>query len=187
VLLVIDAAYAEYVTDDAYEAGAALVDEFDNVIMTRTFSKIFGLGGLRLGWAYGPAKVIDILNRLRMPFNVSSIAQATGIAALEDKAHTDKACALNSELLASFSAALRDGGIEVVPSAGNFVLARFPGGVAQAEAADVALQENDILVRRMGGYGLPDSLRITIGLGAQMDKVARVLADFMKGEGHKNG
>ncbi|MGY9005746.1 MAG: histidinol-phosphate transaminase [Alphaproteobacteria bacterium] len=187
VLLVIDAAYAEYVTDAAYEAGAALVDEFDNVIMTRTFSKIFGLGGLRLGWAYGPASVIDILNRLRMPFNVSSIAQATGIAALEDTAHTDKACALNSELLASFSAALRDAGIEAVPSVGNFVLARFPAGVAQAEAADVCLQENDILVRRMGGYGLPDSLRITIGLSAQMDKVARVLADFMKDEGHKNG
>lgn len=187
VLLVVDAAYAEYVSAPDYEAGAALVDEHDNVVMTRTFSKIFGLGGLRLGWAYGPAAVIDVLNRLRMPFNVSSVAQATGIAALEDKAHTDKAAALNATLLERFSATLAAAGIEAAPSVGNFVLARFSGGADQAQAADCFLRDNGILVRRMGGYGLADSLRITIGLEEEMDRVGNVLTGFMKDGGGTRG
>ncbi|MDX1485447.1 MAG: histidinol-phosphate transaminase [Alphaproteobacteria bacterium] len=182
VVLVIDAAYAEYVTEADYEAGVALVDEGENTVMTRTFSKIFGLGGLRLGWAYGPPHVIDVLNRLRMPFNVSSAAQAAGIAALADRDHTEAAIAHNTDERARLAAALAAAGLEVPPSAGNFVLARFPGGARQAEAADRHLKSQGIIVRRMGAYGLPDSLRITVGLHDEMTAAAAALTEFMASE-----
>ena len=185
-VLVIEAAYAEFVTEADYEAGAALVDEAVNVIMTRTFSKIFGLAGLRLGWAYGPAHMIDVLNRIRMPFNVSGAGQAAAIAALADSAHIEAACAHNARMRARLTDALRGAGINVFPSAGNFVLARFPGGVAEAEAADRFLNEHGIIVRRMGAYGLPDSLRITVGIEAEVEAAVATLADFMvrKGAAH---
>ena len=187
VMLVIDSAYAEFVTQADYEAGAALVDESENTIMTRTFSKIFGLGNLRLGWAYGPADVIDVLNRLRMPFNVSGAAQAAGIAALADRDHTEAAIVHNTAERGRLTESLTEVGILVPPSAGNFVLARFPGGAAEAQAADDHLQSRGIIVRRMDAYGLPDSLRITIGLTPEMDAVAAALAEFMGREGTAHG
>lgn len=187
VVLVIDAAYAEYVTEDDYEAGVALVDATENTIMTRTFSKIFGLGSLRLGWAYGPPHIIEVLNRLRMPFNVSGVAQATGIAALNDTAHTERAVAHNLRERTRLAEALKEAGVIVPPCAGNFVLARFPGGVAQAEAADTYLRSRGIIVRRMGAYGLPDSLRITVGLAEEMDAAIAALQDFMAGKEAGNG
>lgn len=187
VVLVIDAAYAEFVTEADYETGAALVDETSNTIMTRTFSKIFGLGNLRLGWAYGPPHMIDVLNRLRMPFNVSGIAQAAGIAALADTAHVETAIAHNMTERARLAAGLEAAGVIVPPSACNFVLARFPGGAGQAEAADAYLRERGIIVRRMGGYGLPDSLRITVGLSQEMDAVIAAVSDFMAEQGVGNG
>jgi len=187
VILVIDSAYAEFVTADDYEAGAALVDENDNVIMTRTFSKIFGLGGLRIGWAYGPAHIIDVLNRLRMPFNVSGPAQAAAVAALNDRAHFDRARSHNAAARARMADALTAAGLTVAPSQGNFVLARFPGGPAQAEAADAFLKAQGIIVRRMGGYGLPDSLRITVGLDEECAAATDALARFMSEGGGANG
>ena len=187
VLLVIDSAYAEFVTEKDYEAGAALVDKSENTIMTRTFSKIFGLGNLRLGWAYGPAHVIDVLNRLRMPFNVSGPAQAAGIAALADRDHGDAAVAHNTRQRGRLTQSLTEAGIIVPPSAGNFVLARFPGGVAQAQAADDHLLSRGIIVRRLDAYGLPDALRITIGLTPEIDAVAAALAEFMDLEGAAHG
>ncbi len=185
-VLVIDSAYAEYVTEGDYEAGASLVDEAQNVIMTRTFSKIFGLGGLRLGWAYGPAHMIDVLNRIRMPFNVSGAAQAAGVAALADNAHTEAARDLNTRLRGRLTDALGAVGINVAPSAGNFVLARF-AGAAEAEAADQFLKEHGIIVRRMGAYGLPDSLRITVGLEAEVAAVVATLDEFMAQKGAAHG
>ena len=185
-VLVIDSAYAEYVTEADYEDGAGLVDEAENVIMTRTFSKIFGLGGLRLGWAYGPAHMIDVLNRIRQPFNVSGAAQAAGIAALADSAHMEAARDLNTRMRARLTDALGAAGINVAPSAGNFVLARF-AGAAEALAADQFLNDHGIIVRRMGAYGLPDSLRITTGLEAEVEAVVATLADFMAQKGAAHG
>lgn len=179
VLLVIDAAYAEYVTEADYDAGTELVDSCDNVIMTRTFSKIFGLGGLRLGWAYGPPAVIDVLNRLRMPFNVSGIAQAAGIAALGDTRHLQAGIDLNTRMRPRLADGLAGLGLTVPPCAGNFVLVRFPGGEAAAEAADAYLKSRGIIVRRMGGYGLPDSLRITVGREPEVDAVLSALDRFV--------
>jgi histidinol-phosphate aminotransferase len=180
VLLVLDAAYAEYVLRDDYEAGAALVRAFDNVVMTRTFSKIHGLAALRLGWAYCPAEVADVLNRLRGPFNVSSAAQAAGLAALGDREHVTRSQENNARWLAWFSEEARRLGLTVPPSVGNFVLLRFPDEPGRdAPAAAAHFKEQGILVRAMGAYGLGDSLRVTIGTEDDMRAVAGALADFV--------
>ncbi len=180
VLLVIDAAYAEYVGRDDYSDGAAMVEAGDNVVMTRTFSKIFGLGGMRLGWGYVPAGVADVLNRVRGPFNVSAAAQAAGTAAVRDQAFTTRVRAHNDEWLPWTTAKLRDLGLSVTDSVGNFVLVCFQAFPEHgAEAADAFLKRDGIIVRRMAGYGLPDCLRITIGTADEMRAVVDSLARFL--------
>ena len=180
VLLVLDAAYAEYVRRDDYEAGAELVRAFDNVVMTRTFSKIYGLAALRLGWAYCPVEVADVLNRLRGPFNISSAAQAAGVAALADQGHVAGSCENNLRWLDWFTDEVRRLGLEVPPSVGNFVLVRFPEEPGRdAGAAARYLKGEGILVRGMAAYGLADSLRVTIGTEEDMRAVAEALAGFM--------
>lgn len=184
VLLVVDAAYAEFVTANDYEAGGALVDASvdagDNVVMTRTFSKIFAMGGMRLGWAYCPPKVADLLNRLRMPFNISGATQAAGIAALEDVAFISEARDHNEKWRGWLTAELQNLGYRVHPSAANFVLVQFAGGARQAEAADKFMASRGIIARQVDKYGLPDCLRITIGLEHEMRAVADALAAFKK-------
>ncbi len=181
VILVIDAAYAEYVTREDYSPGMDLVDGGDNVVMTRTFSKIYGLGGVRLGWAYCPSAVAEALNRMRGPFNVSAPAMAAGLAALGDVEFTDKARAHNETWLAWTREQLIAIGLEVPPSAGNFVLARFPAGTGRgAESADAFLKDRGIIVRRMTAYGLDDCLRITIGLEDEMRAVVDALTAFLE-------
>src|ERR1700738_5038825 len=126
VLLVLDAAYAEYVRRNDYESGIELVATSDNVVMCRTFSKIHGLAALRLGWLYGPAHVVDAINRIRGPFNVNSAAMAAGIAAIEDSAHIEAAREHNEKWLAWLSDEIRKLGLKVTPSVANFVLIHFP-------------------------------------------------------------
>jgi histidinol-phosphate aminotransferase len=181
VLLVIDAAYAEYVARNDYSPGIELVDAGDNTIMMRTFSKIFGLAALRLGWAYCPPGIADVINRVRGPFNVGAPAQAAGVAALEDQAHIDAARAHNDVWMPWLSQQLRDLGLTVTPSVGNFILVRFPDEAARnADAAEARLKANGILVRKMGGYHLPHSLRITVGLESECRRVVDALAGLMK-------
>ncbi len=163
VLLVIDAAYAEYVDVDDYDPGARLAESHDNVVMLRTFSKIFGLAALRLGWAYGPPAVIDVLNRVRGPFNVSAAAQAAGLAALTDREHLDASRGHNSRWRDWMVQQLGGLGLEAPPSVGNFVLVRFDNK-ARADAAYDHLLSRGIIARLMGGYGLPEAVRVTIGL-----------------------
>ena len=164
VLLVLDAAYAEYVRRNDYEAGLELVATSDNVVMTRTFSKIYGLAALRLGWAYCPAHVADVLNRVRGPFNISAPAIAAGAAAMADQEFVERAVAHNDTWLPWLSKELSALGLEVTPSVGNFVLVHFPAGSGRnAHAADAHLQDNGFVVRRMDAYGLPGALRITVG------------------------
>jgi histidinol-phosphate aminotransferase len=182
ILLVIDAAYAEYVTRNDYESGVGLVDETDNTVMIRTFSKIYGLAALRLGWGYCPPTVADVLNRLRGPFNVAAPGQAAGVAALEDSAHTEAARAHNTRWLAWFTDEARALGFAVAPSVGNFVLVRFPAEPGRdADAANAFLNARGIIPRKMGGYGLGDSLRITIGLEDDMKAVIAALGEFRAG------
>ncbi len=180
-LLVIDAAYAEYVSRNDYSAGAELVERSDNVVMTRTFSKIFALGGVRLGWAYCPREVADVLNRVRGPFNVAAPAQAAGIAALGDLAHTDKSRAHNDIWRPWLERELAGLGIEIVPSVGNFVLAGFgPKGPRTATAANAHLNARAIIARPVANYGLPNHIRITIGTEIEMRAVVAALAEFMR-------
>lgn len=181
VLLVIDAAYAEYVTRNDYTSGLELAAKASNVVMTRTFSKIYGLAGLRLGWMYGPAPVIDAINRTRGPFNVTLPAQAAGVAALADVAHVDQARTNNDHMLAWFSSEVKKLGLEVPPSVGNFVLVRFSRANGKdANAANEFLLKRGIILRKVAGYGLPDCLRVTIGIEPEMRATVAALADFVK-------
>ncbi len=180
VLLVIDAAYAEYVLRADYEPGVELVRAFDNVVMTRTFSKIHGLAGLRLGWAYCSPEVAAVLNRLRGPFNVTSPAQAAGVAALRDREFVTGSREHNRRWLEWFSGEVSGLGLTVAPSVGNFVLVRFPEQPGRdARSASEHLKGHGILVRGMAAYGLPESLRITIGTEEDMRAVIEALAGFM--------
>jgi histidinol-phosphate aminotransferase len=164
VLLVLDAAYAEYVRRNDYSSGLELAAEAENVVMTRTFSKIFGLAGLRIGWAYGPSAVVDALNRTRGPFNVNGPAQAAAIAALADRAHFERAVAHNSEWLDWLTREVRTLGLRVTPSIGNFLLIHFPDNSGRGvEAADCFLRDRGLVLRRVAGYGFPNALRMTVG------------------------
>jgi histidinol-phosphate aminotransferase len=178
VLLVLDAAYAEFVRNNDYDSGIALVSEHENVVMTRTFSKIYGLAALRIGWLYGPAHVVDVLNRVRGPFNVSSGAIAAGVAAMEDQAFVEEAIAHNTRWLSWLAGEIAKMGIVVTPSVGNFLLLNFPAH-RSAHAADAFLQERGIIARRMDAYGLPGSLRLTVGDEEANHAVVGALKDFM--------
>jgi histidinol-phosphate aminotransferase len=180
VLLVIDSAYAEYVTEDDYTAGAGLVEAFDDLVMIRTFSKIHGLAALRLGWAYCPPAVADVLNRLRGPFNVSQAAQVAGVAALNDRDHVAHSRRHNARWRDWTIERLSELGLRPYPSAGNFVLVRFAEDPARsAEAALAHLKEQGIVVRAMADYGLPDCLRITIGTEAETRATVEALEGFV--------
>lgn len=181
VVLVIDAAYAEYMspTLNDYGPGTRLVEAGENVVMTRTFSKIFALGGLRLGWGYCPAAIADILNRVRNPFNVASMAQIAGLAALSDTQLVERARVHNDKWRAWTTQQLRDLGLEVPQSFGNFVLVRFADEPDRSAAdADAFLKARGIIARGMAAYGLPDSLRITIGLEDEMRALVAAIAEF---------
>ncbi len=180
VVLVLDAAYAEYVRRNDYESGIELAGAAGNVIMTRTFSKIHGLASLRIGWAYGPAAIIDVLNRMRGPFNVAAPAIAAGAAAVADRAHVDRSVAHNSEWLARLSAGLADLGLRVTPSVGNFLLIHFPEEAGRRAAdADQYLRARGFVLRQMGGYGFANALRMSIGVEAANRGVLASLAQFM--------
>lgn len=182
VLLVIDAAYAEYVARNDYAAGVELVSTSQNVVMTRTFSKIYGLANLRIGWAYAPAHVVDALNRVRGPFNVNGAAIAAGVAAIEDPGHVAEAAAHNARWLPWLSEAIAKLGVGVTPSVGNFLLLRFPGQSGKTAAeADRYLSARGFVLRGVAGYGLPDCLRMTVGVEEANRGVVAALAAFMAG------
>jgi histidinol-phosphate aminotransferase len=179
-LLVLDGAYAEFV--EGFDGGRALIDARDNVVMTRTFSKIYGLGGLRIGWAYGPKPVIDVLNRLRGPFNLTAPGLVAAEAAVRDMdwtAHCRTENARWRDWLADELAAL---GIPSDPAHGNFILARF-ADEAEADAADAALRARGVIIRKVKGYGLPHCLRITVGDEEANRVLIDTLAAFRKGPG----
>ena len=180
-LLVLDAAYAEYVRRNDYESGLELVATSDNVVMTRTFSKIYGLAGLRLGWAYCPAHVADVLNRIRGPFNVSTAAMAAGVAAIGDQKFVEAAVTHNEKWLSLLTSQLEALGLRVTPSVGNFVLIHFASkGEKTAAQADAYLIDHGIILRRMEAYGLPHCLRLTVGDEEANRAVVTALSDFLK-------
>lgn len=162
-LLVIDNAYDEYVDAPDYESAHKLVEEAENVVMCRTLSKIFGLAGARVGWAYGPPDVIDSLRRIAVTFPLASSSVAAAVAALEDEDHTAFVRDANRADRNWFSVELTKMGLEVVPSQANFVLVKFPDPAKTAEAADAALRDSGIAVRRFPSAAYRDYIRITVG------------------------
>ena len=178
VILVLDGAYTEFA--EGYSGGVELTNDYPNVIMTRTFSKIYGLGGLRVGWGYGPRAVIDTLNRVRGPFNVSSAALAAAEAAVKDQAYADKCRRDNNRLRDWLSIALAEHGVPSDPSMTNFILARF-ASQSQAEACDEYLKSQGLIVRRVAGYNLPDCLRISVGDESACRRVAHAVGQFKAG------
>lgn len=178
VILVLDGAYAEFV--DGYDGGAGMVESRDNVIMTRTFSKIYGLGGLRVGWGYAPKEIIDVLNRVRQPFNLNNLQLQMAEAALRDRAYTDKCRAENARMRAWLAEALEGHGVPSDPSSTNFLLARFTDE-KEANAADAYLKSQGLIVRKVAGYGLPHCLRITIGDEPSCRRVAHAIGQFKGG------
>ncbi len=164
VLFVIDAAYAEYVRRNDYESGIELVATSDNVVMTRTFSKIHGLAALRLGWMFGPAHVVDAVNRIRGPFNVNGAAIAAGIAAIEDVAHQEKAREHNTRWLEWLYQEIGKLGLKVTPSVANFLFIHFPETKGRtAKDADAFLTARGLILRQVGAYKLPHALRMSVG------------------------
>jgi histidinol-phosphate aminotransferase len=182
VILVLDAAYAEYVRANDYEAGLELVATSENTVMTRTFSKIYGLAALRLGWAYCPAAIAEALNRIRGPFNVTGPSIAAGVAALHDQPHMQAAAEHNAVWRPRLAEALERIGLRVTPSAANFLLVHFPQSDGKsARDADKFLHDRRIILRRVEEYGFPDALRLTIGTEAENAAVLAALTEFMGG------
>ena len=175
MILVIDGAYVEFALD--YDGGISLARSRDNVLVTRTFSKIYGLGGLRIGWGYGPQDMIDVMTRIRQPFNLSVVQLAAAEAAVRDTAWLEDCVALNTEQRARLTGALRQLGLACDDSHTNFVLARADT-VEEADAAEAALNANGILIRRVAGYGFPEGLRITVGTAEQTSRVIAALTDW---------
>ncbi|GKY88376.1 histidinol-phosphate transaminase [Sinisalibacter aestuarii] len=175
VVLVLDGAYAEFV--EGFDGGASLVDRFPNVVMTRTFSKIYGLGGLRLGWGYASREIIGVLNRLRNPFNLSTVQLAAGEAAMRDQDHVNRCRDDNIRLRNWLAHALAEHGVPSDTSSANFVLARF-ASAEEADAVDAHLKSEGVIVRKVAGYGLPHCLRITVGDEPSCRRVAHLIGQF---------
>ena len=180
VLLLLDAAYAEYVRRNDYASGVELVSASENVIMTRTFSKIYGLAALRVGWAYAPAHVCDAVNRIRGPFNMNAPAIAAGAAAIADQAHVDQSLAHNDQWLEWLARELAALGLQVTPGVGNFLLMHFPETPGKtASDADAFLTRRGLILRAVGAYGLPNALRLTVGSEEACRKVIAALKEFL--------
>ncbi len=180
IMLVLDAAYAEYVRRNDYEAGVELVSGSENVVMTRTFSKIYGLAAARIGWMYAPAHILDAVNRIRSPFNLSSAAILSGAAAMRDKAHVGKAIDFNEQWLTFLTEELTRLGLRVTPSVGNFLLVHFPSDPAKsAEKADAFLTARGLILRRVTAYGFPNALRMSVGTEEANRLAVACLKEFL--------
>ena len=180
VLLVLDAAYAEYVRRNDYESGIELVATSENVVMCRTFSKIHGLAALRLGWMFGPAHVVDAVNRIRGPFNVNAPAIAAGIAAIEDVEHQERSREHNSRWLAWLTEEIQKLGLKVTPSVANFLLIHFPETNGRsAKEADAFLTARGLILRQVGAYKLPNALRMSVGTEEANRLAVAALGDFL--------
>jgi histidinol-phosphate aminotransferase len=182
VVLVLDAAYAEYVRRNDYESGLELVATAENVVMTRTFSKIYGLANLRIGWMVAPAHIVDAVNRIRGPFNMNGPALAAGIAAIQDDAHVAKAVEHNEKWLAWLTKEIEALGLKATPSVGNFLMIHFPKDAGKtAKDADAFLSSRGLILRRIDAYGIPHALRLTVGSEEANRLVIEALRDFMSG------
>lgn len=180
ILLIVDSAYDEYADAPDYESATRLVTEYDNVVVTRTFSKLFGLAGMRLGWCYAPPEIVDLMERIGPSFPVSVPAQAAGIAAAKDRDHTAKVLSHNKKWVERFIGACSEIGIKAYPSQTNFVLVQFPDTPGKTAAeADAFLHTHGIVGRKFALEDFCNKLRFTIGLDHEMEKLISALKEFM--------
>ena len=182
ILLVLDCAYEEYVDATDYEPGHKLVEEFENVVMTRTFSKIYGLAGARMGWLYGSREIVDIVSRISLTFPVASPTIAATLAALEDKNHIQFVRQENSRLRKAMTQSLINMGLKVYPSQTNFLLVEFPDSTKSAADASIYLRQKGIAVRRFASPAYKDCIRITLGFESELCAVEQAITAFLKGE-----
>ena len=181
ILLVIDAAYAEYITKKDYSSGEDLVKRNNNVIMTRTFSKIYGLAGLRLGWAYSSKYIADIFNKVRLPFNINIAAMKAGTIALSDKSFYMKSLKHNTYYLNWFTKEIVKLGLVPIPSVANFILVKFPNkGKYSANKVNNFLLSKGIILRKVDSYGLKNFLRISMGRKNELTKLIKYLRIYFK-------
>jgi histidinol-phosphate aminotransferase len=181
VLLIMDSAYEEFATEDDYESATRLVDEFENVIVTRTFSKVYGMAGLRLGWCYGTPEMIDLITRIGPSFPANSVAFAAAVEAIKDQDHVDNVLRHNRRWITQLTSSLTDKGLVVYPSHTNFLLVQFPAETGKtAEGACEYLNQNGLIPRQFAVDNFYDKLRFTIGDNDAMQKTISVLGDYMK-------
>lgn len=181
VILAVDAAYAEYVEENDYSNGLELVKEGENTVMLRTFSKIHGLSALRLGWMVAPAHIIDVMHRIRGPFNVGTPAFAAGVAAIQDHAHVELSRRHNDAERTWLARQMSALGLKVYPSVGNFLLVEFPAtGAHTAKAVNDYLASHGVVPREVSEYGLKHHLRITVGLEAENRKLMECLKECLR-------
>lgn len=183
VLLVLDSAYLEYVDADDYELPVNLIEENENVLMTRTFSKIFGLAGARIGWLYAPTAIADVLQKIGITFPVSNTAFAASLAALKDTDHTRYVYRQNQRLRNQYTKAFNSLGLEVYPSQTNFLLVKFPGESYSALLAYEFLATQGIVTRRFSAPAFKDCVRFTLGLEEEMERTLKTLQNFMENRG----
>lgn len=180
VALLVDGAYADYVIEPDFDDGAGLVEAHENVVMTRTLSKLYGLAGLRIGWAYMPHRILDFVQRIRTPFNTNAAALAAAAAAVRDTGHAEKVREINEHELRRLEKALGDIQIDVIPSYSNSYMMSFSGEGKAAGGACDFLEKNGIIPRPVNAGGPDAFLRLTVGRPADNDAVIRVLTDYMK-------
>jgi histidinol-phosphate aminotransferase len=182
-LLVLDAAYSDYVSRNDYEIGIELVATTENTVMTHTFSKIHGLAALRVGWMFGPTHIVDAVNRIRGPFNVSTPAMLAAVAAIEDTAHQQMSKTHTEKWRNWLTEEIGKLGLKVTPSAANFVLIHFPQDKGKTSAeADAFLTKRGLVLRALNNYQLPHALRLTIGTEEANRLVLEALRAFMAGK-----
>lgn len=179
VLLIIDSAYDEFAGEDDYETGTNLVHEFDNVIVTRSFSKVYGMAGLRLGWCYGSPELIDVMIKIGPSFPVNTAAFAAGIEAVKDTVHVDRVLAHNRKWIDEMTQRFSSFGLKVYPSQTNFILVEFPDD-KPADKANACLNQNGIIPRQFAVDDFNNKLRFTVGDDRGMEKTIDVMRRFMK-------
>ncbi len=172
VVVVLDEAYTEYVDAPDYPNGLDFLDRHPNLVVTRTFSKAYGLAGLRIGYAVASKEITDLLNRVRQPFNVGQVAQTAAIAALEDPDHISRSLKINRENMRRLQSACEELGLRYIPSVANFLTIEFG---PQALEVQQRLMQHGIIVRPVDNYDMPQHLRVTIGRAAEMDQFVEAI------------
>ena len=179
VILMIDDAYVEYSEGLGAPNALDLARDRNDIVVLRTFSKVYGLAALRLGWVYAPEEIAENLNRVRLPFTINGMAQAAGVAALEDTNHTDMVLSHTHSWLPKLSDKLNSPGLKPLPSVGNFVTVRFPNPKKSAKMAQAYLESHNIIPRTAADYGMPEFLRISVGLEEENLALISTLEDFL--------